>query len=433
MRPRPTSPVSTHSPSISSLRSVAVVAIGRESIVGGMALSFPLGASVTLAELERRSPSRARAAAGAASRSRGCRRSTRGSSRGATSSSQAMRDPGHVHRRRPALLDGPGRRPEHALARRRGAPPPPRPLRAAVSPRRRPRALRRRWWSDEVDALLDRDRGARRGGPARASSPGRSRSRRWCPRSGSRRRIRPRRSGGTRDIVAEVTAITTGERAGRERDGRRSRGSGRPSSPRSTATPRRRSSPPRRATQAGLGREQVASNAAVLLFGGIETTEAMIANAFLHLLVRRREAPARARDPRLARRRRRGVAAARAGGRGARPLCDARHRARRRAIAQGDLVTLSLAGANRDPEVFPDPDRFDPEPAEPRTSRSRSRTGRTSVSACTSPGSRRASRSPAHCERLPGLRLDPARPAAPRASSSASRRRVHVLWDTFTP
>ena len=40
------------------------------------------------------------------------------------------------------------------------------------------------------------------------------------------------------------------------------------------------------ADQSGLSTEQVVSNAAVLLFGGIETTEGMIANALLHLLER---------------------------------------------------------------------------------------------------------------------------------------------------
>ena len=34
----------------------------------------------------------------------------------------------------------------------------------------------------------------------------------------------------------------------------------------------------------GLSRDEVVSNAAVLLFGGIETTEGMIANALMHLL-----------------------------------------------------------------------------------------------------------------------------------------------------
>jgi cytochrome P450 len=37
----------------------------------------------------------------------------------------------------------------------------------------------------------------------------------------------------------------------------------------------------------GLTREEAISNAAVLMFGGIETTEGMIANAFLHLLSNR--------------------------------------------------------------------------------------------------------------------------------------------------
>ena len=35
---------------------------------------------------------------------------------------------------------------------------------------------------------------------------------------------------------------------------------------------------------AGLSDAEVKSNVAVLLFGGIETTEGMIANAVLHLL-----------------------------------------------------------------------------------------------------------------------------------------------------
>ncbi|MGN6870523.1 MAG: cytochrome P450, partial [Solirubrobacteraceae bacterium] len=40
------------------------------------------------------------------------------------------------------------------------------------------------------------------------------------------------------------------------------------------------------ATQSDLTHDQVISNAAILLFGGIETTEGMIANAVLHLLER---------------------------------------------------------------------------------------------------------------------------------------------------
>ena len=48
----------------------------------------------------------------------------------------------HVHGRRPALLDRPGRRPQHAEPRRRRPRPPPRAVRRSVPPHRRPRALR---------------------------------------------------------------------------------------------------------------------------------------------------------------------------------------------------------------------------------------------------------------------------------------------------
>jgi cytochrome P450 len=111
---------------------------------------------------------------------------------------------------------------------------------------------------------------------------------------------------------------------------------------------------------AGLAEHEVTSNAAVLLFGGIETTEGMIANALAHLLadpdalaaVRRDAAllpgaveeslrlePAAAVIDRYA------TAPASLGG------AD---------IAAGDLVRISITAANRDPATFPDPDRFDP-------------------------------------------------------------------------
>jgi cytochrome P450 len=97
----------------------------------------------------------------------------------------------------------------------------------------------------------------------------------------------------------------------------------------------------------------------VLLFGGIETTEGMIANAAWHLLRHPRELKLVLADRGL-------VPAAveeslrlepaaavvdRYATRDAR-LADANIRA-------GDQVTVSIAGANRDPAVFGDPDRFD--------------------------------------------------------------------------
>ena len=67
------------------------------------------------------------------------------------------------------------------------------------------------------------------------------------------------------------------------------------------------------AADAGLSTEQLCANAAILLFGGIETTEGMIANALAMLLTRPAELE-RARDStRRARGRDRGVAASGAG------------------------------------------------------------------------------------------------------------------------
>jgi cytochrome P450 len=109
----------------------------------------------------------------------------------------------------------------------------------------------------------------------------------------------------------------------------------------------------------GLTTEAMVSNAAVVLFGGIETTEGMILNALWYLLTvpgaleevwhhpdllapaveeSLRLEPAASRVDRYATRR-----ATVAG----------------TAIEAGSLVVVSLAGASRDPEEFPEPDRFD--------------------------------------------------------------------------
>jgi cytochrome P450 len=114
------------------------------------------------------------------------------------------------------------------------------------------------------------------------------------------------------------------------------------------------------AAAGALSAAQISSNAAVLLFGGIETTEGMIANAALHLL----EDPPRAAaatdspaaldaaideslrlEPAAAVIDRYATADV--------TLGDAR-------IGRGELVRLSIAGANRDPAVFAEPDVFDP-------------------------------------------------------------------------
>lgn len=109
-----------------------------------------------------------------------------------------------------------------------------------------------------------------------------------------------------------------------------------------------------------LTTDQIVSNAAVLLFGGIETTEGMIANALLHLLEhpdvlawiehdRTRLAPALEESLRL-------EPAAAVVDRYATADVDLRDAQ----IRRGELVQVSISAANRDPTMFPDPDRFHP-------------------------------------------------------------------------
>jgi len=109
-----------------------------------------------------------------------------------------------------------------------------------------------------------------------------------------------------------------------------------------------------------LTTDQVVSNAAVLLFGGIETTEGMIANALVHLLEhpdvvawidheRSRLDAALEETLRL-------EPAAAVVDRYATADVDLRDTQ----IRRGDLVRVSISAANRDPAVFPDPDRFHP-------------------------------------------------------------------------
>ena len=169
-----------------------------------------------------------------------------------------------------------------------------------------------------------------------------------------------------------------------------------------------------------LTRGEAVSNAAVALFGGIETAEGMICNAALHLLGNEasgdldrgveeslRLEPAAAVVDRYATR---DVTAGEA------------------LIGRGDLVRVSITGANRDPAVFPGPDRFDPE---------RPNAGRHLAFA----------RGPHFCvgahlarletvtalrallNTLPGLRLDASRPAQVRGLVFRKPPALHTTWD----
>jgi cytochrome P450 len=177
----------------------------------------------------------------------------------------------------------------------------------------------------------------------------------------------------------------------------------------------------------GLHREEVVSNAAVLMFGGIDTTEGMIVNAVRHLLgdpealalVRNRAdllpnaieesirlEPAAAVIDRYATR--------------DIELCGAQ-------IKRGDLVTVSIAGANRDPALFADPDRFDIRRANARLNLAFAQGPHFCLGAQLA---RIETTIALHrlLDRLPGLRFNPDYPNAPRGLVFRKPPTLHVLW-----
>ena len=178
-----------------------------------------------------------------------------------------------------------------------------------------------------------------------------------------------------------------------------------------------------------LTEAQAISNAAVLMFGGIETTEGMIANVMLHLLASPAELAAVRAEPSL-------VAAAVEESLRLEPAAAVVDRYATRdvelagaKVKAGDQVTVSISGANRDPAVFADPDRFDV---------SRPNAGKHLAFA----------HGPHFClgahlarlearfavetllARLPRLRLDPRSPAAPRGLVFRKPADLRVLWET---
>lgn len=180
---------------------------------------------------------------------------------------------------------------------------------------------------------------------------------------------------------------------------------------------------------AGLTEREIVSNAAVLLFGGIETTEGMIANAVLHLLSEpqvlglARADPTRLLDvveeslrlePAAAAVDRYAVADVRLGG------AD---------IRSGDLVRVSITAANRDPATFEDPDAFDCD----RDNARRQLAFAGGPHVCVA---MHLARVEAHValdvllERLPGLGLDARRPATIGGLIFRKPASLHVLWDT---
>jgi cytochrome P450 len=182
------------------------------------------------------------------------------------------------------------------------------------------------------------------------------------------------------------------------------------------------------AASSTLTSEQLASNAAVLLFGGTETTEGMISNAMLHLL-ERPEQLAQVRvntslldaaieeslrlEPAAAVIDRYATAEVELGG------------AR---ISQRHLVRISIAAANRDPAVFADPNAFDLQ----RTNHKRHLAFAQGPHVCLGVHLARLEvriALAALLERLSGLRLDPERPSQIRGLVFRKPPALNVVWD----
>jgi cytochrome P450 len=182
----------------------------------------------------------------------------------------------------------------------------------------------------------------------------------------------------------------------------------------------------------GLERERVISNAAVLLFGGIETTEGMIANAVWHLLSHPGErARVEARPellPNAVEESLRLEPAAAIVDR----YATADVEVAGAAIGRGELVRVSIAGANRDPEVFAQPDRFDVGRGNAR----RHLAFAHGPHACIAMHLARLEANTALARllsRLPALRLDPAGSAAPRGLVFRKPPELWVLWTPRPP
>jgi cytochrome P450 len=179
---------------------------------------------------------------------------------------------------------------------------------------------------------------------------------------------------------------------------------------------------------AGLSTAEVVSNAAVMLFGGIETTEGMISNAILHLLGDQAGRAAVQADRSL-------IAGAIDESLRLEPAAAVVDRFATAAvelgparIRAGDLVVVSLAGANRDPAAFPEPDRFDIRRVNARQNLGFALGPHFCVGAQLARTETEAALS-ALLDQLPGLRLDPGRPARPRGLVFRKPAELHVRWD----
>jgi cytochrome P450 len=178
----------------------------------------------------------------------------------------------------------------------------------------------------------------------------------------------------------------------------------------------------------GLTSTEVVSNAAVLMFGGIETTEGMITNALWHLLSHPGQLRLVLDDPGL-------VPSAVEESLRLEPAAAVVDRYATThielggaAIREGDLVRVSLAGAGRDPAAFADPDRFDIRRDNARNNLAFARGPHFCLGVHLARLEAQAAVDAA-LRLLPGLRLDPDQAAEPRGLVFRKPPALHVRWD----
>ena len=170
------------------------------------------------------------------------------------------------------------------------------------------------------------------------------------------------------------------------------------------------------------------ADVATLLFGGIETTEGMIANALLHLLTHPDQLARIRNDPAL-------IPNAIEESLRLEPTAATIDRYATRdtvleeaPIHKGDLVTISIAAANRDPAAFEHPDRFDIERPNAKQHLAFAHGPHVCIGMHLA---RLEAQTAVHrtLERLPDLRLDPARPEPkPRGLVFRKPEALRATW-----